>query len=168
VTQAGLAPLVQILQLGCSTSTVQSQPTKLVLLVEDNDNDAELAIAMLGKCEPPVTIELARDGAEALDYLHRRGAYAARPHGDPAVVLLDLKMPKVTGVEVLREVKSDAQLKCIPVIMLTSSREARDLRECYQLGANGYVVKPVDAAQFMQAIKSVAAFWAGTNEPPPP
>jgi CheY-like chemotaxis protein len=147
---------------------VLSKSTKHVLLVEDNDNDAELAIAMLGKCVPPVVVEVVRDGAEALDYLHRRGVYATRPPGEPAVVLLDLKMPKVTGAEVLRDVKADEHLKCIPVVMLTSSREARDLRECYRLGANGYVVKPVDAAQFVQAIKNVGAFWAGTNEPPPP
>jgi CheY-like chemotaxis protein len=140
---------------------------KHVLLVEDNANDAELTLAMLEKCNPAVGVDVARDGEEALDYLHRRGAYATRPQRDPVVVLLDLKMPKVNGLEVLREVKSDEKLKRIPVVMLTSSREAQDLRECYRLGANGYVVKPVDARQFTQAITNIGAYWAATNEPPP-
>lgn len=141
--------------------------TKHVLLVEDNDNDAELALAMLVKSVPAIGVDLARDGAEALDYLHRRGAYASRPQAEPVVILLDLKMPKVTGVEVLREVKSDERLKNIPVVMLTSSREAQDLRECYRLGANGYVVKPVDAKHFGQAITRIGAYWVATNELPP-
>lgn len=144
-----------------------TKPAKHILLVEDNDNDAELTLAMLEKCESAIGVDVVRDGEEALDYLHRRGAYATRPPGNPAVVLLDLKMPKVTGVEVLRDVKSSEKLKCIPVVMLTSSREAQDLRECYRLGANGYVVKPVDANQFTQAITNIGAYWAATNEPPP-
>ena len=144
-----------------------TKPSKHVLLVEDNANDAELTLAMLEKCEPPIGVDVVRDGEEALDYLYRRGAYATRPQGNPMVVLLDLKMPKVNGVEVLREVKSSETLKCIPVVMLTSSREARDLGECYQLGANGYVVKPVDAKHFTQAITNIGAYWAATNEPPP-
>jgi len=142
--------------------------SKHVLLVEDNDNDAELTLAMLEKCDPSIGVDVARDGAEALDYLHRRGAYATRPQAEPVVILLDLKMPKVTGVEVLREVKSNEKLKSIPVVMLTSSREAQDLRECYRLGANGYVVKPVDAKHFGQAITRIGAYWAATNEQPPP
>src|SRR5262249_2860999 len=114
--------------------------------------------------------DVVRDGEEALDYLHRRGAHKDRPPGEPAVILLDLKMPKVGGLEVLREVKSShaaESLRCIPVVVLTSSREAQDVRECYRLGANGYVVKPVDAQQFMQALKNLGAFWGATNEPPP-
>jgi len=146
---------------------VLTKPSKHVLLVEDDDNDAELTLAMLKKCEPAIGVDVVRDGEEALDYLHRRGAYATRPPGNPVIVLLDLKMPKVTGVEVLREVKSDDKLKCIPMVMLTSSREAQDLRECYRLGANGYVVKPVDAKHFTQAITNIGAYWAATNEPPP-
>lgn len=144
--------------------------TKRILLVEDSENDAELTQIMLAKCETPVKVDVCRDGEEALDYLHRRGAYVSRPPGEPTVILLDLKMPKVGGLEVLREVKSSSAsepLKTIPVVMLTSSREVQDVRECYRLGANGYVVKPVDAKQFMQAIKNLGAFWAGTNEPPP-
>ena len=141
--------------------------SKHILLVEDNDNDAELTLAMLGKCVPAIAVAVVRDGAEALDYLHRRDAYTARPDGDPVVVLLDIKMPKITGVEVLREVKSNEKLKFIPVVMLTSSREAQDLRECYRLGANGYVVKPVDAKHFTQVLTNIGAYWAATNEPPP-
>jgi CheY-like chemotaxis protein len=147
---------------------VLTKDSKHVLLVEDNDNDAELTLAMLEKFEPAIGVDVVRDGEEALDYLHRRGAYATRPQPEPVVVLLDLKMPKVTGVEVLREVKSNEKLKGIPVVMLTSSREARDLRECYRLGANGYVVKPMDAKHFRQAITNIGAYWAATNEPPPP
>ena len=142
--------------------------SKHVLLVEDNDNDAELALAMLEKCDPTIGVEVARDGAEALDYLYRRGAYATRPQAEPAVILLDLKMPKVTGVEVLREVKANEKLKSIPVVILTSSREVQDVRECYRLGANGYVVKPVDAKHFGLAITCIGAYWAATNEQPPP
>ena len=144
-----------------------TKPSKHILLVEDNDNDAELTLAILEECDPATGVDVVRDGEEALDYLHRRGAYATRPQGDPVVVLLDLKMPKVSGAEVLREVKSNEKLKCIPVVMLTSSREAQDLRECYRLGANGYVVKPVDAKHFAQAITNIGAYWAATNEPPP-
>jgi len=147
---------------------VPIQHSKRVLLVEDNDNDAELTLAMLEKCDLSIGVDVVHDGEEALDYLHRRGAYATRSQGDPVVVLLDLKMPKVNGVEVLREVKSNERLKCIPVVMLTSSREAQDLRECYRLGANGYVVKPVDANHFTQAITNIGAYWAATNELPPP
>jgi len=141
--------------------------SKLILLVEDNENDAELALVQLEDCEPPIHVEVARDGEEALDYLYRRGAYASRPVGEPVVVLLDLKMPRVTGLEVLRAVKSDEKLKHIPVVMLTSSREPQDLRECYRLGANGYVVKPLEAQHFTQAIRNLGAYWVATNEPPP-
>ena len=144
-----------------------TKPSKHILLVEDNDDDAELTLAILKECDPATGVDVVRDGAEALDYLHRRDAYTARPDGDPVVVLLDIKMPKITGVEVLREVKSNEKLKFIPVVMLTSSREAQDLRECYRLGANGYVVKPVDAKHFTQVITNIGAYWAATNEPPP-
>jgi CheY-like chemotaxis protein len=144
--------------------------TRTVLLAEDSDNDAELTQVMLARSGASIKLELVRDGEEALDYLHRRGRYQNRAPGEPSVILLDLKMPKIGGLEVLREIKSNGSaeiLRYIPVVMLTSSREAQDVRECYRLGANGYVVKPVDAQQFMQALKNLGAFWGATNEPPP-
>lgn len=144
-----------------------NQNSKHILLVDDNENDAELALVQLQQCQPAIRVDMAHDGEEALDYLLRRGTFANRPTGEPMVVLLDLKMPKVTGLEVLRAVKSDDKLKSIPIVMLTSSREARDLRECYRLGANGYVVKPVEAHDFKLAMQNLSAFWAATNEPPP-
>jgi CheY-like chemotaxis protein len=107
-----------------------------------------------------------RDGAEALDYLYRRGSYATRAEGNPAVVLLDLKMPKVDGLEVLRQAKRDPQLKVVPIVMLTSSREEQDLVKSYELGANAYVVKPIDFHQVIEAIKQLGLFWAVINEPP--
>ena len=163
-----LAPRAEILQSRFTSEfPVLTPRSKLVLLVEDNENDAELTLAILEKCDPAIGVEVTRDGAEALDYLHRRGAFAARQQAEPVVILLDLKMPKVTGVEVLREVKSHEKLKSIPVVILTSSREAQDLRECYRLGANSYVVKPVDAKEFGQAINRIGAYWAATNEQPP-
>ena len=108
-----------------------------------------------------------RDGAEALDYLYRRGEYAKRENGPPAVILLDLKMPKVGGMEVLRQIKSDAKLKVIPVVVMTSSREEQDLIDSYQLGVNAYVVKPVKFHEFVDAVKQVGGFWGVFNEPPP-
>jgi len=112
-------------------------------------------------------ITVLRDGAEALDYLHGRGEFQGRANGDPSFVLLDLKMPKVDGLEVLRQMKSDERLKTIPVVMLTSSREESDLVESYRLGANAYVVKPVDFQAFTEAVKQLGIFWAVVNEPPP-
>jgi CheY-like chemotaxis protein len=138
-----------------------------ILLVEDSPHDAELTLGALeqsGVANPVVT---ARDGAEALDYLFRSGAFAERAPELPVVVLLDLKMPKVDGLEVLRRVKQDAQLRSVPIVMLTSSREESDLVASYHLGANAYVVKPVDFGQFAQAIREVGVFWAVVNEPPP-
>jgi CheY-like chemotaxis protein len=112
-------------------------------------------------------IDIVNDGEEAINYLYRRGAYENRPDLVPTLVILDVKMPKLGGVETLAEIKSDDRFKCVPVVMLTSSGELQDLRMCYRLGANGYVVKPVDAKQFIRAIKDLAAYWLGTNEPPP-
>ena len=113
-------------------------------------------------------IVVVNDGAEALDYLYARGKYEDRKHGNPVVVLLDLKMPKVDGLEVLRTIKSDPALKQIPIVMLTSSREEQDLVRSYEYGANAYVVKPVDFQQFVEAVRQLGAFWAIHNEPPPP
>jgi CheY-like chemotaxis protein len=112
-------------------------------------------------------VVVCRDGAEALDYLYCRGAFTSRHRGNPVVVFLDLKMPKVDGLEVLRTMKSDASLRSIPVVMLTSSREERDLRESYALGANAYVVKPVEFGRFVSAVKELSLFWGIINEPPP-
>ncbi|WP_395674541.1 response regulator [Phenylobacterium sp.] len=138
-----------------------------ILLVEDNPRDLELTLAALAKCQLANDIVVTRDGAEALDYLYQRGAHADREPGDPAVVLLDLKLPKVDGLEVLEKVKSDSMRRQIPVVMLTSSREERDLVKSYELGVNAFVVKPVDFNAFFEAIQDLGMFWAILNEPPP-
>ena len=117
--------------------------------------------------QPVNDVVVVRDGAEALDYLFKRNAYANRTGGNPAVLLLDLKMPKVDGIEVLRQVKGDPQLRTIPVVVLTSSREEQDLVRTYDLGVNAYVVKPVDFLEFVDAVKLLGGFWAVVNEPPP-
>ena len=138
-----------------------------ILLVEDSAPDVELALAALSKCQLANEIIVARDGAEGLDFLHRRGAYADRAAGDPAVVLLDLKLPKLDGLEVLERVKTDPMLRHIPVVMLTSSKEERDLVRSYELGVNAFVVKPVEFKAFFEAIQDLGVFWAILNEPPP-
>lgn len=140
---------------------------KCILLADDDHEDVELTLAALEEYNLTNSVVTVRDGAEALDYLKRRGAYAARPAGNPIVVLLDLKMPKVNGIEVIREVKADPALKTIPIVVLTSSREARDLEECYRLGVNAFVVKPVQFNEFADAVKELCLFWALLNEPPP-
>ena len=138
-----------------------------ILLAEDSANDVELTIAALGDHGLVNSIDVVRDGAEALDYLYRRDAYAGRTPGNPAVLLLDLKMPRVDGLEVLRQIKGDQRLRTIPVVMLTSSREEGDLIRSYELGANAYVVKPVEFGDFMSAVRQVGGFWAVVNEAPP-
>ena len=140
---------------------------KRILLVDDSPRDTELALDALAKHNLANEVIALRDGAEALDYLYRRGQFADRPIGNPAVVMLDLKMPKVDGIEVLRQIKGDPQLKVIPVVVLTSSREEQDLVMSYQLGVNAYIVKPVQFQEFVEAVKQVGAFWAVVNEPPP-
>jgi CheY-like chemotaxis protein len=135
--------------------------------VDDSARDTELALAALEGHQLANEVVALRDGAEALDYLYRRGAFADRPHGHPAVVLLDLKMPKVDGIEVLRQIKGDPTLKMIPVVVMTSSREEQDLLNSYQLGVNAYVVKPVKFQSFVEAVQQVGAFWAVLNEGPP-
>ena len=140
---------------------------KTILLVEDNANDMELTLAALQDSNVSNTVEVARDGAEALDYLHRRGAFASRASENPVVVLLDLKMPKVDGLEVLREMKATPALRLVPVVMLTSSREESDLVRSYSLGANAYVVKPVDFHKFFESVQQLGVFWALLNEPVP-
>jgi CheY-like chemotaxis protein len=140
---------------------------KSILLAEDSARDVELTLAALDEHHLANEVVVVPNGAEALDYLYCRGKYASRVKGNPAVMLLDLKMPKVDGMEVLQIVKSDPQLKSVPVVMLTSSREEGDLFRSYQLGVNAYVVKPVDFKRFVDAVKEVGAFWAIINEPPP-
>lgn len=140
---------------------------KPILLVEDNPHDLELTLIALERSQLANEVIVVRDGADALDYLQVRGAYATREQGNPAVVLLDLKLPKVDGLEVLAEIRGDANLKSIPVVMLTSSREEQDLIRSYELGVNAYVVKPVDFKEFVRAIADLGIFWAVLNEPPP-
>jgi CheY-like chemotaxis protein len=140
---------------------------KRILLAEDNPKDVELTLTALDEHNLANEVVVVNDGAEALDYLYRRGKFAMRADNDPAVVLLDLKMPKVDGLEVLRTIKNDNKLKTIPLVILTSSREEKDLVESYKLGVNAYVVKPVNFQQFIAAVKELGAFWAVINEPPP-
>ncbi len=140
---------------------------KLIVLAEDNPRDAELALAAMEEEHISDKVVLCHDGAEVLDYLYCRGQFKSRLKGNPAVIFLDLKMPKVNGLEVLRTIKADINLRPIPVVMLTSSREERDLAESYALGANAYVVKPVEFNKFLSAVKELGTFWGVINEPPP-
>ena len=138
-----------------------------ILLAEDNPNDVELTIEALDQHHLANRVTVAHDGVEALEFLRREGAFSERPPGDPAVVLLDIKMPRKDGLEVLREIRGDPALKRIPVVILTSSREEQDLITSYDLGVNAYVVKPVDFASFIDAVKELGMFWALINERPP-
>jgi len=138
-----------------------------ILLVEDNINDVELTLAALQQNNVANEVIVTRHGGEALDYLYRRGPHEKRSEGNPVVVFLDLKMPKVDGLEVLHQMKNDDKLKMIPVVMLTSSREEADLVKSYKYGVNAYVVKPVGFEQFTDAIRQLGMFWAVLNEPPP-
>lgn len=140
---------------------------KNILLAEDNAEDIELTLEALSEHNLANKVVVVRDGAEALDYLYARGAFKMRSAGNPAVILLDIKMPKVNGLQVLKAIKADEGLKRIPVVMLTSSREEPDLAESYRLGVNAYVVKPVDFHDFAKAVRQLSIFWALLNEPPP-
>ena len=140
---------------------------KNILLVEDDSKDVELTLAALEENHLANRIVVLENGEEALDYLYERGKFEKRSGGNPIVVLLDNKMPKVNGLEVLKTIKADEKLKLIPVVVLTSSRETPDLVEFYKHGVNAYVVKPVDFAEFMNVIKHLGIFWAAINEPPP-
>lgn len=139
---------------------------KRILLVEDNPKDVELTIEALGEHNLANEVIVVRDGEEALDYLYRRVKYSGVTGRYPVVILLDLKLPKINGLEVLKTIKSDETLKIIPIVVLTSSREEKDLVESYQFGVNAYVVKPVDFHDFIDAIKGLGIFWAMINEPP--
>jgi CheY-like chemotaxis protein len=144
-----------------------SQPPRVVLFVDDSPRDTELALSAFEEYHLGNEVVVARDGAEALDYLYRRGPFAGRAEGQPTLILLDLKMPRVDGLEVLRQIKGDPALKAIPVVVMTSSREEQDLLSSYRLGANAYVVKPVKFQEFVEAVRSVGHFWFVLNEPPP-
>jgi DNA-binding response OmpR family regulator len=140
--------------------------TRPLLLVEDDRKDVELTLAAFAECNFNNEINVVRDGAEALDYLYRRGSYSTRMNGTPLVVLLDLKLPKVDGIQVLQNLKEDPVLKSVPVVMLSSSCEERDVMRSYDLGANAYVVKPVDFDEFSAAVKEIGLFWTVFNHPP--
>ncbi len=138
-----------------------------ILLAEDNPNDVELTIEALERHRLANRVTVAHDGVEAMEYLRREGAFSNREPGDPAVVLLDIKMPRKDGLEVLREIRGDPALRRQPVVILTSSREEQDLITSYDLGVNAYVVKPVDFSSFIDAVKELGVFWALINERPP-
>ena len=142
------------------------QTIKRILLAEDDPMDIELTLEALAEHNLANEVIAVRDGVEALDYLYRRGAFAQQPAGNPAVILLDLKMPRLDGVQVLRSLHADEQMRLIPVVVLTSSRESSDLDECYRLGVNAYVVKPVRFIEFVEAVKQIGMFWALINQPP--
>ncbi|MEY2506622.1 MAG: hypothetical protein QOH01_951 [Verrucomicrobiota bacterium] len=138
-----------------------------ILLVEDDPKDIELTLTALEEYNLANEVVVARDGEEALDYLYRRGNFTTRSTENPAVLLLDLKLPKVDGLEVLQQIRAEANLKLIPVVVLTSSHEEKDMVASYKLGVNAYVVKPVDFHEFVNAVKELGIFWALVNEPPP-
>ena len=138
-----------------------------ILMVEDDPKDVELTLTALEDYNLANEVVVAHDGEEALDYLYGRGQYKMRSGDNPAVLLLDLKLPKVDGLEVLRQIKSDEKLRMIPVVVLTSSKEEKDMVASYSLGVNAYVVKPVDFHEFVNAIKELGVFWAVINQPPP-
>ncbi len=139
---------------------------EVILLAEDDPNDVELTLAALAELNLADNVQVVHDGVEALDYLYRRGKFATRGDTNPVVVLLDLKMPKVNGLEVLQKIKTDEKLKTVPIVALTSSRESPDVRRCYHYGVNAFVVKPVDYPEFVKAVKQLGAFWADINQPP--
>lgn len=140
---------------------------KRILLVEDSVNDIELILNALTDNHLANEVVVTRDGEEALDYLYRRGIFKMRQEGHPIVVLLDLKLPRINGLEILAQLKSDPEFRLIPIVVLSSSREEPDLRRCYEYGTNAYVVKPIDFQEFVEVIKQVGLFWAVVNQPPP-
>lgn len=142
--------------------------SNFILVVDDDENDLRLTVTALRGQEGEGEIAVAHDGEQALNYLRCHGEFEARAHRNPCVVLLDLSMPRVNGMEVLREVKSDARLRTIPIVVFTSSPRENDVRESYQLGANAYLVKPLDYTQFKEAVRDLVSFWLRRNRPPPP
>lgn len=140
---------------------------RTILLAEDNVKDVELTLEALSEHNLANQVVVVKDGVEALEYLRYEGNYKQRKQGNPAVILLDIKMPRMDGIEVLKVIRSDDKLRTIPVVILTSSREEPDLKKCYEIGVNAYVVKPVDFRNFIDAIKQIGVFWALLNELPP-
>jgi CheY-like chemotaxis protein len=140
---------------------------RTILLAEDNPKDVELTLEALNEHSLANQVAVAKDGVEALEYLRHEGKFSQSKHANPAVILLDIKMPRIDGIELLQIIRSDARLKTIPVVMLTSSREEPDLKKCYELGVNAYVVKPVNFRDFIEAVKNIGIFWAILNELPP-
>jgi DNA-binding response OmpR family regulator len=138
-----------------------------ILVVEDDPRDVELTLTALDEYKLANEVVVARDGKEALDYLYCREQFASRPDERPAVILLDLKLPKINGLDVLQRIRSDQRLKMIPVVILTSSHEEKDMLAGYELGVNAYVVKPVDFHEFVNAVRELGIFWAVINQPPP-
>ena len=139
---------------------------KHILLVEDDPKDAELTLIALTENGLVNEVVVARDGVDALDYMYHRGKFSGREEGNPVVILLDLKMPRMNGIQVLKQLKQDEQMRATPIVVLTSSHESSDLEACYALGVNAYVVKPVHFLEFMEAVKGIGVFWALINEPP--
>jgi CheY-like chemotaxis protein len=140
---------------------------RTILLVDDNQKDVELTLEALSEHNLANQVVVVRDGVEAMEYLRFEGKYKERKQGNPAVILLDIKMPRMDGIEVLTAIRSDSKLKMIPVVMLTSSREEPDLKKCYDIGVNAYVVKPVNFKDFFEVVKQIGVFWALLNELPP-
>lgn len=140
---------------------------KTILLVEDNPRDVELTLEAISELRFGNHVAVVRDGIETMEYLHYEGKYKLRPKELPAVILMDIKMPRMSGIEVLKIIRKDMNLKSLPVVMLTSSREKTDLQKCYESGANAYVVKPIDFKEFLDTIKHIGIFWANINELPP-
>jgi CheY-like chemotaxis protein len=140
---------------------------KTILMSEDNPQDVELTIEALDEHNLANQVVAVKDGVEAMEYLNYEGQFKNRKKGNPAVLLLDIKMPRMDGIEVLMAIRKDEKLKTLPVVMLTSSREEPDLKKCYELGVNAYVVKPVNFKDFMDAVKQIGIFWAMLNEQPP-
>jgi len=140
---------------------------KTILIVDDSRNDIELTISALSEKNLANEVVVAEDGVEALDFLYKRGKFTDHKNGNPVVILLDIKMPRMDGIELLKHIRLEPRFRLIPVIMVTSSAEEKDLVESYKLGANSYVVKPVDIVQFIDAIKVLGQYWAVINQPPP-